>query len=241
MHRSGTSLVASWLQRCGLPIDDGRLLGPGIGNLHGHFEDHDFYDIARASVTRQRGSWRVMKAGALRFDAAELAQAQALLAARNQRFELWGWKDPRALLFFEQWKQLAPGLKALILWRPCAEVVQSLCTRAAADRTNPDFAISPYGAARVWRAYNKAALQIKRAHPRDVLLVSLRQLLLDDRAVISHLQKVWGLKLSHAPITEVRDQALLQSRKSLLSRVVARMANARRLERTLAARADRLS
>jgi hypothetical protein len=240
MHRSGTSLVASWLQRCGLPIDDGRLLGPGIGNLHGHFEDHDFYDIARASVTRQHGSWRVVKPGALRFDAAELAQARALLAARDQRFELWGWKDPRALLFFEQWKQLAPGLKALVLWRPCTEVVQSLCKRAAADRTNPDFAISAYQAARVWRAYNQAALEIKRAHPQDVLLVSLRQVLLNDGKVIAHLQKVWGLKLSHAPIAEVQDQALLQSRSSLASRVVARIAKARVLERTLAAREDRL-
>jgi hypothetical protein len=233
--------VASWLQRCGLPIDDGRLLGPGIGNPHGHFEDHDFYDIGRASVTRQRGSWRVVKPGALHFDAAELAQARALLAARNQCFELWGWKDPRALLFLEQWKQLAPGLKALILWRPCAEVVQSLCKRAAADRKNLDFTISAYKAARVWRTYNEAALEIKRAHPHDVLLVSLRQLLLDDGSLIAHFQRVWNLKLSHAPIAGLRDQALLQPCNSLMSRVAARLANAGKLERTLAAHADRLS
>jgi hypothetical protein len=176
----------------------------------------------------------------MRFNTAELARAKALLAARNQRFELWGWKDPRALLFIEQWKQLEPGLKILVLWRPCAEVVHSLRERAAADRKNRDFAIAAHTAARVWRAHKEVALEIKRAHPRDVLLLSLQQLLESEGAVIAYCQEAWGLKLSHAPISEVRDQALLRSRSSPLSRLAAHMTGARALERSLAARADRL-
>lgn len=78
-------------------------------------------------------------------------------------------------------------------------------------------------------------------HPRDVLLASLRQLLLDDGAVIAHCQEVWGMKLSYVPIAQVRDQALLQSGKFLASRVVERLVRAADLERALAARANRLS
>ena len=41
MHRSGTSVIAQWLQRCGLCLGE-NLLGPAIGNNEGHFEDTDF-------------------------------------------------------------------------------------------------------------------------------------------------------------------------------------------------------
>ena len=41
MHRSGTSLVASWLESSGLVIHDGAFLGPSVGNEKGNFEDAD--------------------------------------------------------------------------------------------------------------------------------------------------------------------------------------------------------
>ena len=41
MHRSGTSMVAAYLQQAGVSI--GRnLIGPAPGNPRGHFEDRDF-------------------------------------------------------------------------------------------------------------------------------------------------------------------------------------------------------
>jgi hypothetical protein len=73
-----------------------------------------------------------------------------------------------------------------------------------------------------------------------VLLVSLQQLLADEGAVIAHCQQAWGLKLSHAPIAQVRDQSLLQSRGSRMSRLAARLVAADELEKALAASADRL-
>jgi hypothetical protein len=44
MHRSGTSLISQWLSHCGLHLGE-RLLGPGIGNAEGHFEDLDFLEF----------------------------------------------------------------------------------------------------------------------------------------------------------------------------------------------------
>lgn len=44
MHRSGTSFIANWLHEYGLNLGD-RLLGSGIGNINGHYEDLDFFEL----------------------------------------------------------------------------------------------------------------------------------------------------------------------------------------------------
>ena len=41
MHRSGTSLTAMWLQKCGFQLGD-NLLSGAWDNKYGHFEDKDF-------------------------------------------------------------------------------------------------------------------------------------------------------------------------------------------------------
>ena len=44
MHRSGTSLIAQWISRCGLNIGE-NLLPAHFTNKDGHFEDIDFHDL----------------------------------------------------------------------------------------------------------------------------------------------------------------------------------------------------
>src|SRR5450631_3600129 len=99
MHRSGTSLTACWLERCNLPIADGRLLGPGVGNPLGHFEDLDFSDLQDRAIKRAHGSWRATGPQSLSFNTSEVAAAERLVARRNAAYQLWGWKDPRTVLF----------------------------------------------------------------------------------------------------------------------------------------------
>ncbi|HZX74061.1 MAG TPA: hypothetical protein VFE57_06560, partial [Cyclobacteriaceae bacterium] len=53
MHRSGTSVVTQWLQQCGLHVGD-ELLGAGIGNSVGHFEDVDFLRAHSDFLKRRR-------------------------------------------------------------------------------------------------------------------------------------------------------------------------------------------
>ena len=44
MHRSGTSLVAQWMQRCGINMGD-ELMGPKNDNIKGFYEDMDFFNL----------------------------------------------------------------------------------------------------------------------------------------------------------------------------------------------------
>ena len=46
MHRSGTSLTTSVLSKSGLDIGS-NLLGSGVGNEEGHFENLEFVDFHR--------------------------------------------------------------------------------------------------------------------------------------------------------------------------------------------------
>jgi O-antigen biosynthesis protein len=235
MHRSGTSLTASWFESCGLPISAGRVIGPDIGNPHGHFEDLDFYRLQRRALLRSPGSWRVTRAAPLAFNDEELAEARMLVEARIAEFPKWGWKDPRSLLYFREWKRLHPPLKAFIVWRPCVEVVRSLTARAAARHFRPATFVDPLTAARMWRAHNQVALSLLRDFPRDVILVSVRALVAHDRAVIERCNAQWGLGLVHSSISEVRDDALLQVERTVPSRVAAWLVGASALERELAA------
>ena len=55
MHRSGTSLAASWLQGCGLVIDNGNLIPPHPDNPKGFFEDRDFEGAANYNLLNGLG------------------------------------------------------------------------------------------------------------------------------------------------------------------------------------------
>ena len=58
-HRSGTSCVAGIIHRLGVPLGE-HLLGPGVGNPVGHFEDLAFYHLHRLILGENRDpkAWR---------------------------------------------------------------------------------------------------------------------------------------------------------------------------------------
>src|SRR5580704_13335847 len=156
MHRSGTSLRAGWLERCGLAIHNGRVLGPHTGNPKGHFEDLDFFDLQSAAILRldqASRSWKVQRVEPGALDDDHLAAALSLIEQRNLKFPAWGWKDPRSVIYLDQWKRLIPRLKVLLLWRPCAEVVASLVSRSGSS-PHSGVHIELNGALRLWTDYS---------------------------------------------------------------------------------------
>ena len=154
--------------------------------------------------------------------------------------EPWGWKDPRTVLFLEFWRRAIPGLKTLLLWRPCAEVVTSLVDRARAS-DKPDYQIGSVRAVKTWRAYNERVLAYENDHPQDTVLLPLHALLRDDRAALARIQGRLGLPLEHRPIAEVFEPELLQARApSLLQRAAMRHWGADTLAAALDQASDRV-
>lgn len=54
MHRSGTSLFASWLQDCGMVIQHEFFIAPYPDNPNGFFEDRDFVRVEDVQSIRRR-------------------------------------------------------------------------------------------------------------------------------------------------------------------------------------------
>lgn len=222
MHRSGTSLTASWLESCGLAIHDGNLMGSSTGNPKGHFEDQDFVDIHSSVIrldNRRSNGWKVFAEKSLSFTDDQLARAHVLVRERNEKYSVWGWKDPRTVLFLDQWKEHVPELKVLFVWRPCSEVVDSLIERSK-RATNTDFKVTLLESVKLWMYYNAKVCEYKQKHPGDTLLFNMDYVINHDRNVQELINEKLQLGLTYQPISNVYDPKLFHRKPGLLARIV---------------------
>lgn len=127
MHRSGTSLVASLLQKSGLNIG-AKLLEPGAANPRGFFEDVDFYEFHEQALLSRKETIFVHDQFVFNPSSTEMEQACALVEQRAD-LPLWGWKDPRTSLFLDFWQQLLPNARYLLIYRHPLDVLLSLIRR----------------------------------------------------------------------------------------------------------------
>ncbi len=262
MHRSGTSLTASWLHACGLHLGNA-LLGATIGNEPGLFEDDEAVGLHRALLAdaglssgglRGRGLRRLPEALGRRSDPERIAAARALIERRGER--QWGFKDPRSALFLDLWRQACPSLVMLGVYRPAAAVVDSIRRRGA--RPRPDES-SARAALRRWRyrpgsswarrtslhawcLYNERLVEHARRRPARSLLLALEDVLARGPELIRHLNATHGFTLEPVPTQAVfraelltRDAEVVVSRGRDAARVAA-------IEHALsAARADSMA
>ena len=185
MHRSGTSLLASLLQSAGLHLGE-RLLPPSQANQPGYFEDVDFIGLHdRALIDLGRSMYDPPESTGA-FEGDVLDDAQSLLARSADQCP-WGWKDPRSVLFLEQWRQLAPDAQFVFVYRHPAQVLHSLRRRGDAELQwqYPGAAsVASLGglrfrigrAASMWIQYNRRMVEFSRKHPDQCVILPLDNL-----------------------------------------------------------------
>lgn len=242
MGRSGTSLTTSWLEKCGLSVHDGQVLGANAGNTHGHFEDQEFLDFHAQVITRhapRSQGWKVDGADFLSFTPDERKRARTLAARRAARRVAWGWKDPRSLWFLPEWKAIVPDLKVLLLWRPCVQVVRSLLKRSKEAHHHPHLHVTVPQAVALWRAANERVCGYKQLYPADTVLLPLSVVVQHDRRAWEHLNARLELGLNYRPLCQVYDPALLHGQpSSRLRRALAWVRGGFDLEKRLAELSD---
>lgn len=241
MHRSGTSLTASWLQLCGLRLDDGRVWGSSAGNPRGHFEDKDFVDLHDKAI-KQRGKathgWKIRSGNFLSFVYQEQCRAKSLVEQRSGKYSQWGWKDPRTVLFLQDWKTIIPDMKALLIWRPCSEVVDSLVRRSRKTE-QLHLKAGLLESVQMWLHYNDKVCKYKKQNRRDTVLLSLDCLLEQDHRAFELIKKRFDLDLVYHPLAELYDPKLLHRRRSsMLIRFVCGCYRATVLEKRLSNLSD---
>jgi glycosyltransferase involved in cell wall biosynthesis len=207
MHRSGTSLAASFLGALGVHLGE-RLLAADRLNPRGYFEDADFVELqwrmleeatpAGGGGHRDWGWTESERLDRGRF-AAHAEAARALVAARAGRPGLWGWKDPRTTVLLDFWDEILGGQALyVLLYRFPWEVADSIQRMGGGEfLDNPEYAF------RIWAFYNRQLLDFHRRHADRSVLVSANALPREPGRFVELLRGKLGLDVS-----EVSDVSL---------------------------------
>lgn len=219
MHRSMTSLAAQWLHKCGLHLGD-HLYGAGIGNIKGHFEDKDFIGLHDYVLEMNGSHWRDTSGVNFQQDEYAVQKSRMLIILKSELHEQWGWKDPRTCLFLDHWNTLMPDGRYLIVYRPFAEVVDSLMRRElkVKNRMKYILEIRKYASKifhynqkkeqnlKLWMYYNNKILSfIKRIEKERFILLRSDQLLKESGHVFEIIKDNWGFELDFTPMTSIYD------------------------------------
>ena len=231
MHRSGTSLLASWLHACGLNVGS-ELLGEAIGNKLGHYEDMEFLRL-HDSILNANG---ITCGGLLNTSplqvSLEMQQEVRELLVRKCKSAQWGWKDPRTCLFSREYLELLPHARHLVVYRDYELVVDSLIRRRLKNRAhrarlkNKSYdlrtalwrrflmpkVVNRYLAA--WVHYNENLLKLADSVTADSLVVmNCRDFVSASTHTFSRLQQ-WGFNLEHQPAKNYVDSSMIASKPS---------------------------
>jgi hypothetical protein len=162
VHRSGTSMVAGLLQRCGLYLGpEDQLLGANPENPEGHYEHTEFLRIDDALLSHFGGSWNLppkLNAGWERDNSIEQLRQEAVALVNTFSGKLpWGWKEPRTTILLPFWKAIISQLRFVICVRSPLAVAKSLAKR---DRIPIEHGVV------LWHRYMRAAVNDTAGCPR---------------------------------------------------------------------------
>ncbi|NJO44189.1 MAG: glycosyltransferase [Oscillatoriales cyanobacterium RM2_1_1] len=207
MHRSGTSLTASLMQRLGVYIGR-RLVEADEGNIRGHFENIDFVRFHQ-SILHMHGLddlGCVIQPHDFHITPSYLEQAKHLVIQNHNPQAPWGWKDPRTTLFLDFWRQLLPAAQFIFVYRSPWEVVDSLYRRA----TDLKILENPEVAVKMWLHYNREILRFHHTYPAQCLLVNVYKLGGNPQQFVDILNQKFGLNLVAPPADNFEPDLLKQ-------------------------------
>jgi|SanBayMetagenome_1026888.scaffolds.fasta_scaffold08031_1 predicted O-linked N-acetylglucosamine transferase (SPINDLY family) len=180
MHRSGTSLTASFLAALGVELGNNLLKGD-YGNPQGYFEDVEILTFQRqllASCCRPHEpgfpdwGWTASEWLNQHKIQTHLTVAKQLIQARKPQSLIWGWKDPRTTLLLDFWHQILPQSYYILVYRYPWDVTDSLL------RLNiPFFQADPESCLKIWRYYNFHLLDFYKRNSQQSLLIHVNSLI----------------------------------------------------------------
>lgn len=237
MHRSGTSVVSQWLYKCGLHMGED-LLGPGIGNTEGHFEDTDFLSFHEEILRQQQlPESGLIETYPLEISSFDKQRLKNLIEYKNYKNCEWGWKDPRTCLLLQVYEELIPEARYLVVIRDYQSSVSSLINRILKDldkkernfidryiwkkvrihfRKKKLYKRFTEHFVKVWITYNKAILHhIHKLPATKYLVIDYKMLEMNDKQVFFHLKEKWNFNLTHFDFKKVYKKKLMNKGKNI--------------------------
>ncbi|MEM9022457.1 MAG: glycosyltransferase [Bacteroidota bacterium] len=194
MHRSGTSMITSFLASNGLAPGE-ELVPEDAQNPRGYFEDVAFVELQRKMLIEgTEGGLEGWPDWGYREDEKlstahwpQHREAAIALLAEKAHAGLWGWKDPRSTLLLDFWRDLEPNARFLLIYRNPWEVKRSIQKlNAPVFNEHPDYAF------RIWNFYNQHMLRFYASHPDQCALVCANAFLHDPARLIALLTARFG-------------------------------------------------
>lgn len=243
MHRSGTSLLTQWLQRCGLFVGD-RLLEASIGNDDGHYEDEEFLALHRhwlSSRDYPDDTGFVLSAPSP-LTASERQEAGDLVRKKNGKQEQWGWKEPRTCLWLPLYRDLLPPAYTLLILRSFNDTVNSMVMREynvfkrkrqqklahrkgfswlkwrylKAKSPETFFRKHATDFLKVWVLYYDEIIRhVAAVKSEQLLVVPYEDLLRNDRPVFDHLTGQWPFTLHYVPLNSIYKEKLVSRTRDI--------------------------
>ena len=214
MHRSGTSLVASWLSALGIDMGQ-NLLPADKSNPRGYFEDVDFLQFQRTMLSESclpndggHPDWGWTESEQLNKKIFKdfRPAASEMIASQSKNRKLWGWKDPRTTLLLDFWDSLLEDAKYIFVYRFPWDVADSMQRLGA-----PIFLQNPEYAYRIWTFYNQHLLDFFSKNSQRCLLVSSNALQQNPDLLIDLLRKKLNIEIREARLKEIYEDDLFTS------------------------------
>ncbi|HEV8507493.1 MAG TPA: hypothetical protein VGQ53_18905 [Chitinophagaceae bacterium] len=232
MHRSTTSLVTQWLQRCGLFIGE-RFIGAGPGNIQGRVEDFDFLKMHEHLLKKRHSSTAGLVHRPIRQLTCEEVEAlKTLIENRNKEHLEWGWTDARTCLFLDVYARILPFAFYLIIVRDYTATINSMVMFQQQlnlkrfqskkgisrlvwklfkmKRLKKPFEVYTEKFLKIWIYYYKTILRHVRLLPEDqYMFVHYKQLVYSDAELFKKLTLDWHFSLHYSPFVDVFKKELL--------------------------------
>lgn len=185
-----------------------RLMPGHISNPKGHFEDLCCVQMHDNALRRAGTNWQFHDEVELPGAALDERVLEQYIAQRNELSASWGVKDPRLVLFLEQWAEVLQenGHFVFILrhWSGCVESLLNRHSREVAYQVGSrlgqydlGFWQQPSLAARMWLSYNKRIMSFIAKFPARCTVITQRGLV-QNQDVLSLLSYRTQINLQEA-------------------------------------------
>lgn len=146
MHRSGSSLTTSIVQKLGIHIGD-RLLGTHPSQPRGHYENVEFYELNMDILRTAGGDWQ-NPPGEARINAVANRFRERIKGtiAKNKK-KKWGWKDPRTCLTLPLYLPYLQSPRFILVYRETDGIIGSLLRRSGGTKEKWERVTRTYQAA----------------------------------------------------------------------------------------------
>ncbi len=217
-HRSGTSAVAQVLHSHGIPMGD-ELMEATPFNPFGYFESWPVVRFHDKVLARMGKDWAQLLDTPVVLTRTERNWLRGYVARREKAGD-WAVKDPRICRFGAAWKDVAPQVKVLVIYRAPAESAHSLNRRAAVmlaesegrDDAERLFVDDPDHALKLWVEHNETLVALHDRYPDDCIVLGYHHVLAGYR-VMDALGRRFGIRpLAHPDASTIAPD--VQSAKS---------------------------